>query len=279
MKGYPLIYSRTKNKDFVPDFLARPKDLDCREALKYVGNAMENLDFIQGIRYTAFPVGNYCVCGGIACISARLVERLKVLSIGFTSRYSDAAEYLRDNKGRNIACFIGIAIPKSEAKQDMIPNIPLEQYWEIYLEYLKHQWLSETSTHSEQLDMPPIDIVEKRYSGAFKPEIEKYGTHSVIKAYSMHAQQILDYFFHSIMSGGDESIITEIYNRKDLENLNFKTAAVSDALYQTLKSSPDAKESLRKGGNAKQGGDVIIQRGQKEEESDKGQKKRMFRVA
>ena len=49
MKGYPLIYSRTKNVDFVPDFLARPKDFDCQTALKYVKNAMENLDFVKGI--------------------------------------------------------------------------------------------------------------------------------------------------------------------------------------------------------------------------------------
>lgn len=253
MKGYPLIYSRTKNVDFVPDFLARPKDLDCRTALRYVKDAMDKLDFVQGIRYTAFSVGNYCVCGGIACISARLVDKLKVSYLDFLSKYPDAAEYLKDEKGRNIACFIGIAIPKplkSETRKDMIPDIPLEQYWGIYFEYLKHQWL-EVSTYSEQIDMPPIDIKEKQYV-TFSPKIEKYGTHSIVKDYSIHEQDILDYFFHSILAGSDDSLITEIYDRAEWEKLSFKTAAVSDTLYQAIKANPVTKNALLSGRNGKQ---------------------------
>lgn len=253
MKGYPLIYSRTKNVDFVPDFLARPKDLDCRTALRYVKDAMDKLDFVQGIRYTAFSVGNYCVCGGIACISARLVDKLKVSYLDFLSKYPDAAEYLKDEKGRNIACFIGIAIPKplkSDTRKDMIPDIPLEQYWGIYFEYLKHQW-SEASTYSEQIDMPSVDIKEKKYV-AFSPKIEKYGTHSIVKDYLMHEQDILDYFFHSILAGSDDSLITEIYDRAEWEKLSFKTAAVSDALYQAIKANPVTKNDLLSGRNGKQ---------------------------
>ncbi len=253
MKGYPLIYSRTKNVDFVPDFLARPKDFDCQTALKYVKNAMENLDFVKGIRYTAFSVGNYCVCGGIACISTRLVDKLKVSSLGFSSQYPDVTEYLRDCKGRNLACFIGIAIPKSEAKKEMIPDIPLEQYWEIYLDYLKHQWL-EDNAHSEQLDMPPLDIAEKRYfAGTFTPQIEKYGTRSIVKDYSIYEQKTLDYFFHSILAGSDDSLITEIYNRAEWEKLNFKTAAVSDTLYKAIKANPVIKSDSLNGRGLKKG--------------------------
>ena len=77
MKAYPLIYSRTKNVDFVPDFLTRPENLDCQTALKYVGNAMANLDTLKTIRYSAFSVGDYCICGGISCITKYLVEELK----------------------------------------------------------------------------------------------------------------------------------------------------------------------------------------------------------
>ena len=238
MKGYPLIYSRTKNYDFVPDFLARPKDLNVSLALKYVKNAMNNLDFISGIRYTAFPVDNYCVCGGIACISAKLVEKLKVSSIGFLSNYADVNEYLKDCKGRSLACFIGIAIPKSEITVEKIPNISLDKYWDVYYQYLKHQWLSESDTYSEQLEMATIDIPEKRYIPSFTPQIEKYGTRKVVVNFAAHEQQILDYYFHSICNGKNESLITEIQNREEWEALYFDSAVVSETLYQSLKANP-----------------------------------------
>lgn len=238
MKAYPLIYSRTKNFDFVPDFLARPKDLNCQLALKYVKNAVNNLDFVQGIRYMAFPVERYCICGGIACISAKLVDKLKLLLPEFAMKYPDASEYLKDCKGRSLACFIGIAIPKSEIRNGMIPDISLEKYWEVYLQYLKNQWFSEINTSSEQLDFPTIEIKEKKYVESFLPQKEMFGSHSVIKNYASHEQQTLDYFFHTIFSGKDDSFITEIQNREEWDALIFKTAAVSETLYSALKASP-----------------------------------------
>lgn len=238
MKAYPLIYSRTKNFDFVPDFLARPKDLNCQLALKYVKNAMNNLDFIQGIRYTAFPVEQYCVCGGIACISAKLIDKLAVTVPDFKRDYPDAAMYLRDCKGRAIACFIGVAIPKSEVKNDVIPDISLEKYWEIYLRYLRHKWSSESNVLSEQLDSPDIEIKEKRYGGFFEPQKEAYGSCSVIRNYLSNEQNVLDYFFHAIFSGSDESIITEVQSREEWNALNFKTAVVTESLYKILKANP-----------------------------------------
>lgn len=243
--------------------------MNYQEALKYVKNAMENLDFIQDIRYMAFPVGDYCVCGGIACISAKLADRLRASSIGFLSKYSDAADYLRDCKGRNLACFIGIAIPKSEIKMGMIPDIPLEQYWEIYLEYLKHQWLSEISTHSEQLDMPPIDIKEKRYVKYFIPKIEKYGARNIVRDYALHEQQTLDYFFNLILTGSDDSLITEIHGRSEWEKLNFKTAAVSESLYQAIKTKP-AISNRPDSENTMQDGKVYLKYGPDLEEPGYG---------
>lgn len=238
MKAYPLIYSRTKNFDFVPDFLARPKDLDCQLALKYVKNAVNNLDFVQGVRHVAFPVGDYCICGGIACISAKLVDKLKRLVPEFTMKYPDISEYLRDCKGRSIACFVGIAIPKSEIRNSMIPDISLEKYWEVYLEYLRHQWYSEVNTSSEKLDVPTIEIKEKPYVESFVPKKETFGSHSVISNYTSHEQQTLDYFFYTIFSGRDDSFITEIQSREEWDALIFKTAAVSESLYSALKTVP-----------------------------------------
>lgn len=238
MKAYPLIYSRTKFFDFVPDFLARPADLDCEAALKYVKNAMNGLDMIQDIRYTAFAAGQYCVCGGIACISVKLFDKLAALSPEFASGYPDASEYLRDCKGRNLACFIGMAIPKDEIQGDVVPDISLEKYWEIYLQYLKHQWTNETNTASEKLESPVIEVEEKQYSASFRPQEEKFGHCSVIRNYKSHEREVLDYFFHAILNGSGDSFITGIQKRGEWDALNFSIAAVSDSLYHALKLNP-----------------------------------------
>ena len=237
MKAYPLIYSRTKNVDFVPDFLTRPKDLDCQTALKYVGNAMANLDTLKTIRYSAFSVGNYCICGGISCVTKYLVEELKKSGSTFSSQL--VSEYLRDCKGRSTACFIGFAIPKSpksEVRSGRIPNILLSKYWEEYLEYLKHQW-DKSTTHSEELNFPPVTLNEKTYSSNYKPEFEPIQGKKVIRNQKEKLQDTLDYFFDKILNkGSQDSFISDI-DRNEWDALKFTCASVSDDFYRALKST------------------------------------------
>lgn len=241
MKAYPLIYSRTKNVDFVPDFLTRPKDLDCQTALKYVGNAMANLDTLKTIRYSAFSVENYCICGGISCVTKYLVEELKKSGSTFSSQL--VSEYLRDCKGRSTACFIGFAIPKSpkspksEVRSGRIPNILLSKYWEEYLEYLKHQW-DKSTTHSEELNFPPVTLNEKTYSSNYKPEFETIQGKKVIRNQKEKLQDTLDYFFDKILNkGSQDSFISDICNRNEWDALKFTYASVSDDFYRALKST------------------------------------------
>ena len=56
MKAYPLIYSRTKYIDFVPDFLARPDNIDYILANRFTKTAMSQLEMIGKIRYAIFLV-------------------------------------------------------------------------------------------------------------------------------------------------------------------------------------------------------------------------------
>lgn len=235
MNAYPLIYSRTKNVDFVPDFLVRPEDLDWQTALKYVENAMANLDILKTIRYSVFSVGNYCICGGISCITKYLVEKLK--KSGSTFDFQAVSEYLRDCKGRSTACFIGFAIPKSEVRSGRIPNIPLSKYWEEYLEYLKHQW-DKSTTHSEELNFPPVTLDEKTYSSNDKPEFEQIQEKKVIRNQKEKLQGTLDYFFDQILNkGSQDSFISDI-DRNEWDALKFTCASVSDDFYRALKSTP-----------------------------------------
>lgn len=238
MNAYPLIYSRTKNVDFVPDFLVRPENLDCQTALKYVENAMANLDTLKTIRYSVFSVGDYCICGGISCITKYLVEELK--KSGSTFDFQAVSEYLRDCKGRSIACFIGFAIPipKSEARSGKIPNVPLSEYWGVYLKYLKHQW-DKSTTHSEKLNFPPVTLNEKTYSSNYKPEFEPIQGKKVIRNQKEKLQDTLDYFFDKILNkGSQDSFISDICNRNEWDALKFTYASVSDDFYRALKSTP-----------------------------------------
>ena len=236
MKAYPLIYSRTKHYDFVPDFLVRPADLECSKALKYVTDAMYELDFIDGIRYSAFSAGDYCICGGLSCLSKNLFDLIKSNGNPIVSDdISELAdEFLRDCKGRKVVCYIGIAIPKSEIKQDMIPDVTLEQYWHIYLDYLRHQWANTQETSSEKLELPPLELNEKKYVSGFVPECTSIGTHRVIRKTDFEAnrQAILDYIVHQIMTGADESLMTEIEKRGLWDKTLFRTTVVSDDLFE-----------------------------------------------
>lgn len=237
MNAYPLIYSRTKNVDFVPDFLVRPEDLDWQAALKYVENAMANLDTLKTIRYSAFSVGSYCICGGISCVTKYLVEELKKSGSTFSSQL--VSEYLRDCKGRSTACFIGFAIPKSEIemRSGRIPNILLSKYWEEYLKYLKPQW-DKSTTHSEKLNFPPVTLNEKTYSSNDKPEFEQIQEKKVIRNQKEKLQDTLDYFFDKILNkGSQDSFISDICNRNEWDSLKFTCASVSDDFYRALKST------------------------------------------
>lgn len=243
MKAYPLIYSRTKNVDFVPDFLTRPADLDYKTALKYISSAISNLDTLKAIRYSTFCVGDYCICGGISCISKILVEKINATSFAQRIMLESVSEYLYDCKGRSIACFIGFTIPKSEVRSGRIPDINLEDYWTNYLEYLKHQW-NAAETKSEQLTLPPIDIREKTYSSLHKPEIEMICNKGIIKEFYNSPQDTLDYFFNEIFKGNKSaSFISDVNYQSDFDNTVFCNVHVSQSLYNNLKSSAELSVS------------------------------------
>ena len=76
LKAYPVIYSRTKLADFGPDFIIRPEGLHYSDAARYIQDAMIGIDFFKGVRYCVFNVKDYCICGGIACISKKLVNKI-----------------------------------------------------------------------------------------------------------------------------------------------------------------------------------------------------------
>lgn len=243
MKGYPLIYSRTKYFDFVPDFLVRPNDIDVTNSLKYVQNTLMNIDLLDGIRYSVFSVGELYICIGISCISKKLIQFLNKDS---NASVNKAAEpYLKDVKGRNIASFIGVAIPSTEIKNGVIPSISLKEYLDIYIEYLSHQWNSETETESEKLTSPTLEIKAKKYDSLFMPDIEKIADKSVVKNYSYYQEKTLDYCFMNTTRDKNFSFISDISDRTEWRNLIFTSASITPELLRSLKSLESELEAKR----------------------------------
>ncbi len=236
MKAYLLIYSRTKNDDFVPDFLTRPADIDWQTALKYTTSAIANLDTFNGIRYSIFNVGDYCI-GGISCITKTLVNQL---TGELNSEVIDKANnYLKDCKGRNIVAFIGFAVPKSEITDGKIPDIKLSEYWTVYQEYLSHQWENQ-HTESEKLSSPIVELNEKTYSSFHKPYIEMIKDKYIVKDFHGAEQATLDYFLDRIMNHNENvSFISDIVYKSDWDKICFSHAYVSYTLYKSIISSTE----------------------------------------
>lgn len=153
--------------------------------------------------------------------------------------------YLNDCKGRKVACYIGIAIPKSEVQKGVIPNVSLEHYWNIYLQYLMHQWDSVTETSSEKLELPPLEIPEQRCDNIERLSFKEIGGHKVIRQseFSAAETRILNYVFDQIMSGQKDSIITSVTKLSFWNKTRFKTTVVSDQLFPLLKPVPQANQS------------------------------------
>ena len=144
---------------------------------------------------------------------------------------------MRDCKGRSTACFIGFAISKSEVRSGKIPDSPLSKYWDVYLEYLKHQW-DKSTTHSEKLNFPPVTLDEKTYSSNYEPKFELIQGKKVVRNQKETLQGTLDYFFDQILNkGSQDSFISDI-DRNEWDALKFTCASVSDDFYRALKSTP-----------------------------------------
>ena len=233
IKVYPLIYSRTKNVDSLPDFLARPADLDYKTANNFVDFAMKNVDKdsndIQ--RYAVFSVGKYCIAG-TACITSNIL-------------LAGDEEYTRDNVngGRRIQAFIGIAVDKSGNHTD-IPVLSNEKYREIYLKYLKKQW-NETTTHSEECTEPEIEL-ETTNCDSFIPQTELILGKNIINEYyyNNNGQRIFNYYFaENLENNSSCSFIVRKLDLSVIKGSPFNCLIANDFQIKKLKEEEERKRA------------------------------------
>ena len=244
IKVYPLIYSRTQKVDFVPDFLARPADLDYGTADKFVKIVIKNVEMdsndIQ--RYAVFSVGKYCIAG-TACITNNIL-------------LAGDEEYTRDKDGRRIQAFIGIAVDKS-GNHTEIPMLSNEKYREIYLKYLKKQW-NEPVTHSEKCTEPEIELETTNYD-SFIPQTELILGKNIINEYyyNDNRQRIFNYYFvENLKNNSSCSFIVRKLYLNDIRESPFNCLVANDNQIRKLQAEEEerkrAEEASRQCGKQSQ---------------------------
>lgn len=229
MKAIPFICSRTKEVDFLPDYLVRPADFEWKNAKKFVGNAMYDLISLDDIRYAVFPVGEYCVFG-IACISKYLVKKIG---------YQIEEEYLRDKGKRSLSCFVGYAVKIADSC-DMIPkNIVSDEFLknccDMYFEYLKPVW-SEKVVDSKKVN-DYIEIDDMKFNVQADITIKTFDGKNTIISNSENIQETLNFYLDSILNKKkDDSFITQVLYEDQWETLNFKNAGITKGLLSIIES-------------------------------------------
>lgn len=236
MKGYPLIYSRTKYHDCVPPFLIMPAALT--DADSYAGNIMFEVDQLKDVRRVVFSANDHLIYG-VSFLTYLYFDRISEKNAKFAETHSSERDYCFDYTKRKTIFFTGVAIPKSELKAGYVPDITMEELWDIYIRFLKEQWeLDESEVRCIKLEDPVLKISEKKYSSDFTPTIEKIQNINVIKNYTGNEQDMIDYFCNKIINGEKCSFISDANSKTLCQRLKFTHAVVSESIVKSLAIQP-----------------------------------------
>lgn len=233
MNAYPVIYSRTKYVDFLPDFIVKPADLEFNSVKNYINNVISDLDTVSDVRYFAFPAERYAIFG-IACFSKLLAEL--VSDQVDTTAYSD---YISDDKGRRMSCVIGYAVPMAEIAD--VPIVSLTDYWNSYITLIKDQWFLESHTHTTIISIP-MPLTKSDFSNnmpGFSPLSGKY----VIKSKDADAKSVVSIFVRDILNGKRSSYISDVNTPELFSKLAFTHATISEDLERRIKATQNNSSS------------------------------------
>lgn len=227
---YPVIYSRTKFVDYIPDFLVCPEDFPSEEASRFVSHAIEDIFFSNGIRHLVFSVDKYYIYGGVACSSNSLIARIQS-ETGITQLDLEQEVYLNDEKGRPLVFFVGFAIKKSDFSSNYsnyIPDISLYETYKIFLKHLKKQW-EEKTTKTERASAIKINLAQR--NNTFRPvEREVFGK-TVVENYSeQRYKDFIEHYFSmmTLHPKSNISFLSEVLSDNITEGYPFTTVSICD---------------------------------------------------
>lgn len=133
MEIAPLIHSRTFYSDFNTNFAVRPADLNAQWAMNKILPAMRDVDILNGVRRVVATDCKICIAG-VACNFRYFVENY--LS---ANERTEAANYLNDERGREVKIFLGYAF-----KGSGVPDVSNSKLWQMFKKNLAPEWERQT---------------------------------------------------------------------------------------------------------------------------------------
>ena len=133
MEIAPLIHSRTFYCDFSQNFAVRPNDLNVQWAMNKILPAMRDVDILNGVRCMFATDGKLCIAG-VACNFRYFVDNY--LS---ADERTEAANYLHDERGREVKIFLGYAF-----KGSGVPDVSDSKLWQMFKQTLAPKWNNQT---------------------------------------------------------------------------------------------------------------------------------------
>lgn len=133
MEIAPLIHSRTFYCDFNPNFAVRPNDLNAQWAMNKILPAMRDVDMLNDVRRVVATDGKICIAG-VACNFRYFAENY--LS---ADEKAEAANYLHDERGREVKIFLGYAF-----KGSGVPDVSNSKLWQMFKKTLAPEWNRQT---------------------------------------------------------------------------------------------------------------------------------------
>ena len=217
-----IIHSRTFHCDFISDFIVRPESFlatDIKFFRKYILQATENIDILNGFRWVIIDNEHYRIAGIVGFIKDMILE-----SNLNQSELDELKLLAYDDKGRATYAFIGEAISKSNYKYS---EINIDSLLREYIKFIRPKWMSVTiqSTLSTVYAISDYaDILKKS-----KPLIDSINLidKDIYEANNKFDYELFQYFLNQELLD-NFSFCSNLENYNTIKNCDFSTLTTSN---------------------------------------------------
>lgn len=217
-----IIHSRTFHCDFISDFIVRPESFlatDIKFFRKYILQATENIDILNGFRWVIIDNEHYRLAGIVGFIKDMILE-----SNLNQSELEELKLLAYDDKGRATYAFIGEAISKSNYNYT---EINIDSLLREYIKFIRPKWMSATiqSTLSTISEIPNYDDILKNS----KPLIDSINliNKDIYEANNKFDYELFQYFLNQELLE-DFSFCSNLENYNTIKNCDFLTLTTSN---------------------------------------------------
>lgn len=217
-----IIHSRTFHCDFISDFIVRPESFlatDIKFFRKYILQATENIDILNGFRWVIIDNEHYRLAGIVGFIKDMILE-----SSLNQSELDELKLLAYDDKGRATYAFIGGAISKSNYKYT---EINIDSLLREYIKFIRPKWMSATiqSTLSTISEIPNYAKILKNS----KPLIDSINliNKDIYEANNKFDYELFQYFLNQELLA-NFSFCSNLENYNTIKNCDFLTLTTSN---------------------------------------------------